>query len=61
LESWPICYADGCYLNNGCPAYRGIHPNPYRDYLPRPVIFIPLGPFDIVPISFHVPRIIADL
>jgi len=54
-KAWPRCYADGCYLNYRCPVYQGKHPNPERDYLPQPAVFILLGPFDVVPVSYHVP------
>jgi len=55
LLDWPICYADGCYLNYRCPVYRGLHPNPERDYIPLPPVFALLGPFEAVPVSYHIP------
>ena len=55
LDRWRICYADGCYLNYRCPVYRGCYPNPQRDYLPLPAVFILLGPYEAVPVSYHIP------
>lgn len=57
---WPTCYAHGCYLNYRCPVYRGGRPNPERDYLPLPAVFILLGPFEAVPFSYRIPVEIAE-
>ncbi len=55
LSEWKICYDNGCYLNYRCPVYRGCRPNPERDYLPLPAVFVLIEPFEAFPISFHVP------
>lgn len=57
---WPVCYADGCYMNYRCPVYRGLHPNPKRDYIPLPPVFVRTGPYEAEPISYHIP-VILDL
>ena len=55
FEDWPICYADGCYLNYRCPIYSGKFPSPIRDYIPMPPVFILLEPFEAIPISYLIP------
>lgn len=52
---WPVCYADGCYLNYRCPVYRGKYPSPVRDYIPMPPVFLLIDTFEAVPISYHIP------
>ena len=54
LTDWPVCYADGCYMNYRCPVYRGKYPNPVRDYIPMPPVFILLQPFEAVPVSYQI-------
>ncbi|HEX7343168.1 MAG TPA: hypothetical protein VF398_02830 [bacterium] len=60
LEGWPVCFSDGCYMNYRCPVYRGRFPNPERDYIPLPPVFVRVGPFEALPVTYHIP-VIADL
>jgi|GEM_PF-2995996 len=60
VEEWSTCYADGCYLNHCCPSYRGSRPNPPRDYLPLPPVFLRLGPYEAIPYSYTIPRLDPD-
>jgi hypothetical protein len=54
VADWPVCYADGCYLNNRCPVYRGKHPSPVRDYIPLPPVFILLESHEAIPFSYQI-------
>jgi hypothetical protein len=42
-------------MNNRCPVYRGGRPAPERDYLPIPAVFVLMGPFEAVPVSYRIP------
>lgn len=60
LADWPVCFDNGCYLNCRCPVFRGSRPNPVRDYLPLPPVFILLGPYEALPISYCIPAVDPD-
>lgn len=60
LLDWPTCYANECYLNYRCPAYRGLYPSPVRDYIPMPPVFILLGHYEAVPVSYQIPAADPD-
>jgi len=53
-DDWPVCYEDNCYLNRDCQVYRGNHPAPKRNYLPKPPVFILVGRFEVIPVSYRI-------
>jgi len=59
-KAWPVCYSDGCYMNYRCPVYRGMFPNPERDYVPLPSVFVLVRRGEAEAISYLIP-VVADL
>jgi hypothetical protein len=51
---WPVCYEHNCYQNYRCSVYRGNRPNPVRDYIPLPPVFILVGPYQAIPFSYQI-------
>ena len=59
VDQWTKCTENNCYLNYRCPVYQGIYPNPVRDYIPLPPVFIRVSPYEAVPFSYHI--VIQDI
>ncbi len=47
-------------MNYRCPVYRGDRPNPERDYIPLPAVFIQLSPYEAIPVSYRIPISVAE-